>query len=107
MIPFTAAKLGAVQGSVIVVVRGRRGAGSWKLGSSACAKTSHGAKLQIACEDGAHRLRLLGQPLGDALFQAAAHGRRTMMRGGANRNRSRRDKPRYPVRGKFKRGQPQ
>jgi hypothetical protein len=35
--PFTAAKIGAVQGSVIVVVSGRRGAGSWRLGSSVCA----------------------------------------------------------------------
>src|ERR1700726_3797769 len=40
--PFTAAKLGAVHASVIVVLRGRRGAGSWKLAhvmapSSRCA----------------------------------------------------------------------
>src|ERR1700730_2135368 len=44
--PFTAAKLGAVHASVIVVVRGRREAGSWKLGSSACAKTSHAGMRQ-------------------------------------------------------------
>jgi len=31
--PFTAAKLGAVHASVIVVVSGRRRAGSWRLGS--------------------------------------------------------------------------
>ena len=41
MMPFTAAKIGAVQGSVIVVVSGRRGAGSWRLGSSVCAEASH------------------------------------------------------------------
>ena len=46
--PFTAAKLGAVHASVIVVVRGRRGAGSWKLGSSACAKTSHAGMRQTS-----------------------------------------------------------
>jgi len=40
--PFTAAKLGAVHASVIVVVRGWRGAGSWRLGSSACAEASLG-----------------------------------------------------------------
>jgi hypothetical protein len=41
MMRFTAAKLGAVHASVIVVVRGRREAGSWRLVSLACAEASH------------------------------------------------------------------